>query len=217
VTRPGDDPNAGSGYTGPPPTANHDPGLYPQPGGPYAYPYLPQPGYGPPPGYGYPAPGYGYPPPGDRRPGPLTAAAVLGYINAGLLILAAMILFSGASLISDLSDQDSTLDPGSITAELTFDGFLNLFAGGLLIAGAVLMSTRRAAGRTLYSAGGAIVLIEVIYWLVRWGDLVQNVSDLVPYVLLFTALAVIGLSLAWTAQGTRWLRVNPTPGGYYPK
>lgn len=173
-------------------------GPYGQPGGqpPYGYPYPP------PPGYPY---GYRPIPVSEQRPGTLTAAAVLGYVTAGLLILAGIILFSGASLVNDIDNQLGT-NHDSLTAEFTFDGFLNLLAGGLLIAGGVVMTGRRDNGRIVYTVGAAIVLVEAIYWLARWSSKLDNDVGVIVYGLLFAALTIIGLSLAWTRASSSWLR-----------
>ena len=181
----------------------------PQYGG---YPAQPGYGYPPPPGYGYPPPGYGYPavPPGERRPGTLLAAAVLGYVAAGLLILAGILLFDGASLVHDI-DTQTGLNNDSVTTELVLDGFANLIAAALLIAGAVVMTGGRPPGRVMYSVGAGIVLVESIYWMARWAD---DLPYLVVYALLFAALAVVGLALGWTAGGTAWLRrTQPAKAG----
>jgi hypothetical protein len=190
-------------YQGPPPTAPHDPGST---AAPYPYPY---PSAGPYPHanpYAYPT-GYPTVQPGQRRPGTLTAAAVLGYVNAGLLVIAGLLLFTGASLINDVDESTDGVDLGNFTTELTFGGFLNLLAGGLLIAGGVIMSARRPNGRALYAAGAATVVIESGYWLVRWGSRVNDASGVVTYALIFGALAVVGLTLACTRESSGWL--NP--------
>ncbi|MDX6584525.1 MAG: hypothetical protein QOI10_3709 [Solirubrobacterales bacterium] len=206
--RPDDGSPSYPAYPGPPETAAHDPGGYPQPAGPYGYPPAPGP-------YGYPpAPGpYGYPgvPQGGGRPGTLTASAVLGYITAGLLMIAALLLFTGASIINSVDNSSDGFDLSNFTAELTFDGFVDLLAAGLLIAGAVMMSGRRPTGRALYSVGGALVLVEAIYWLGRWGSRLPDVGGLTFDALLLSALAVIGLSLAWTPTGSSWLNTSDTP------
>jgi hypothetical protein len=213
VTGPGDSwPPPGDGqptypqYQGPPPT------LPPEPGPPV--PPYPDP-YGPPNPYGYPyLAGYGYPgvPPGRQRPGTLTAAAVLGYVNAGLLVIAGLLLFAGASLVNSLDDSSDGVNVEDFTAELTFDGFLNLLAAGLLIAGGVIMSARRPNGRLVYSLGAGVVVAEVVYWLGRWGSRIEDISGVLVYGLLFGALAVTGAALAWTRDGTGWLSSSqPAP------
>jgi hypothetical protein len=198
----------GSGpYQGPPPTAPHDPGSAPAPY-PYPNPYAaPQPYPNP---YAYPT-GYGYPavPSGQRRPGTLTAAAALGYVNAGLLVIAGLLLFTGASLVNDVDQSTDGVDLGNFTTELTFGGFLNLFAGGLLISGGVLMAARRPNGRALYAAGAAVVVIESGYWLIRWASRADDAGGIVMYALIFGALAVVGLTLAWTRDSSGWLNGRP--------
>jgi len=157
-----------------------------------------QPGY-PMPGYqmsGYPMPGYGGPP----RPAGLTAAAVLAYVAAGLLIFAGILLFFGASVINSFDAIDGgTASGGMLTAELAFDGLLNLLSGGLLISGAVMFTGGRATGRVLMSIGCGIVIVESIYWALRTG------GNGVAWSVLFAAIVIVALSLAWTAGATRWL------------
>lgn len=192
------DPENPAPYFGPPET------------GPYAPQPEPNPWAQPPYGYGYP-PGYppGYPQPyppgypaGSARPGTLTAAAVLGYIGAGLLILAGSLLLFGASFVAGVEDYSGSPKNGS--AELAFDGLLNMIAAALLIAGGVMVSGRNATGRTIFSIGGGLVLAESIYWLTRFSGVAS--SGLVVYTVLFIAITVIALALAWTADVGRWLR-----------
>jgi hypothetical protein len=193
-------------YLGPPPTtppeavpphpyANANPYANPNPYG-NPNPYAP---------YGYPG-AYGYPgmQPGQRRPASLTAAAVLGYVNAGLLVIAGLLLFTGASLVNSVDESADGLDLESFSTELTFDGFVNLLAAGLLIAGGMIMTARRPNGRALYGAGAGIVGIETIYWLGRWGSRVDDVSGILVYALIFAALAIVGVGLAWSRDGTTW-------------
>lgn len=177
------------------------------------YPQYPQyaqyPQYGQYPQHGqypqYPPPGYpGYPPSAYRnpRPGTTIAAAVLGYIVGGFLILAAIILFSGASTLNDVSDELNS-DASSVTAELTLDGFINLVAAGLLIAGGVMLTGRRRSGRTLLMLGGAVVLVVAVYWLVRAG------GDATGFVIfwggLFVAPTVVAMCLAGAPRVSQWL------------
>lgn len=184
----------GSPYPGSPPypAGPPFPGGYPHPA-PYPYPY-------PPPG------SYGWPPAAPRRPGTLTAAAVLGYVDGGLIILAAVLLFAAAASGGDL---DYSITNGhSLTAELTVDGLLNLIAGGLLIGGAVAMTAGRPLGRLLYSTGAGVVLAESVYWMTRWSSQFAHIAGLLVYALLFAAVAIVGLSLAWVREGSEWLRVS---------
>ncbi|HEU5267252.1 MAG TPA: proline-rich domain-containing protein [Jatrophihabitans sp.] len=185
-----------SQYSGPPPTGPYEPQQpIPQAPGQQPYPY----GYGyayPPAGY----PGYGFAP-GEQRPGTVIAAAVLGYIAAGLLIFAGILLFTGASTLNDLDDTYGISD--TYSGELTVAGIVNLIAAGLLIGGAVAMTGRSHTGRTVYVVGGAIVIVLAVYWLARWATK-SGLEDVIFYALLFAALVIIGMSLAWAGGAGRW-------------
>ncbi len=190
MTHPGDpyDPNAYG--TGPPlPPGPPPPGYYPAPG-------YPPPGYPVPPGYpGYP----GYGPARAQRPSGVVGAAVLAYVTAGLLIVAGLLLLLGASVVDSLDRLagNHTL----LTAELAIDGVINLVAGGLLIAGAVGFSGGSSTARVVLSVGSGIVIGESVYWLIR------SDGGSVVWSLIFCALVIIALSLAWPARVTAWLRV----------
>ena len=172
-------------------------------------PIDPNPNYGgPPPSSQYHAPapppaGYqgSYPPPWDSgRPSGLMAASVLAYINAGLLILAGLLLLIGASAIDSWNEAFGSSDHG-YTAELAFDGLINFIAAGLQIAGGVMMSGRNERGRTVLTLGGAICVLAGLYWVLRVHD-----SGVVVWAGIFVAMPVIGMSMAWTERSTIWLR-----------
>lgn len=146
-------------------------------------------------------PGYGFDPRTAGRPGTLMASAVLAYVTAGLLILAGALLLFGASVVSNLDEVSHSA--GGYGAELAFDGVLNFLAAGLLIGGGVMVTGRKAAGRTLLSVGSVIVLGETVYWMVRFDFLHANGA--VIYAVLFGALAVLILAFAWTAGARTWL------------
>ena len=166
--------------------------------------YPPQQGY-PPPGYPYAyPPGYGQRPPG--RPGSVTAAAVLAYVAAGLLIFAALILFSSADFANSLGN-DLNTDTSSTTGELAVDGVINLVAAGLLIVGAVMLAGRRLQGRLLLTIGTGIVVVTAIYWIARF----NAYGGTVFFALLFSALVIVGLSLAYTTAAREWLSATAAP------
>jgi hypothetical protein len=187
---------------------------------PYGYPYPPPPGYpGYPPGYalqhpGYPSPyppGYGYqylpyPPRGSGRPGMVLAAAVLGYVVAGFLIIAGIGLLAGATLVHDLGSNGG-FDTRDATAELTFDGIVNFVAGGLLISGGVLLAGRRVTGRVLFLTAVAIDIGAAIYWLSRAGS---GDGGIVFYALLFNVPAIIAACFVLTPSVRRWLAAATT-------
>lgn len=195
-----------TGYTGPPPTGY----IPPEPVDPYAGGQVQSWGYPPPyppPGYGMSMPGYpGGPVDPDRRPGTVTASAVLGYVNAGFLILMSVVLFSTNSIIDDLSRYSDVRN--SVRGEFAADAFINLIAAGLLIAGGISMANRSALGRRFYSVGVVVVLAESVYWLARWVSKAGG-SYLTPYPIMFLAVAIVGLSLAWFGAATPWLGAAP--------
>ena len=172
------DPNPG--YTGPPSS-----GQYPS----QSAPLPPQ---------GYPL---AYPPPWDSgRPGGLMAASVLAYIDAGLLILAGLLLLIGASAIDSFNNAFGSSDQGA-SAELAMDGLINLVSAGLQIAGGVMMSARSVRGRVLFTFGGAVCLAAGVYWLLR-----VHTAGVAIWTAVFIALPIIGLGMSWTAPATVWLR-----------
>ncbi len=186
-----------------PPAGQYFPPPGPPPYGPPASPRYGAPAsprYGPP---GPPPPGYpgSYPAPWDTgRPGGIPAAAVLAYIDAGLLILAGLLLLVGASAVDSWNDAFGSHD-NSVTVELAADGLVNLISAGLQIAGGVLLTGRSETGRTLLTAGGAVCIAAGVYWVIRAHDL-----GVVVWTIVFVALPIIALSLAWTVPATRWLR-----------
>jgi len=158
----------------------------------------------------YPAPGYSqYPMPdgqwpgGPQRPGQIMAAAVLGYITAGLLILAGLLLLIGATVVNDISDSLDGNDHG-LTAEFVFDGLGNLVAAGLLIAGGSLLTTGKPGGRIWIALGTAIVSAFSIYWIIR-----TQWNGVIGWGIVFTAMPIIAVCLAFSGPVTDWLARQP--------
>ncbi|MBV9593172.1 MAG: hypothetical protein JO147_05160 [Actinobacteria bacterium] len=218
------DPNDHSGRSGPAVPSAHYPHGHPterpgypgQPGYPVGapasayppgYPSPYPPGYPPPypPGFpspyppGYPVGAYypGYPPSGSGRPGALTAAVVLGYVVAGLLIIASFSVFAGASAISD---NDNVYRTNS--AEYVVAGIVSLIAGGLLITGSVMMTNRNLRGRPIFQIAAVIDLILGIYWMTK--DAV-----FIAWCGLFVAPIVVAVALLGHRAVTGWLRGAP--------
>jgi hypothetical protein len=140
----------------------------------------------------------------------MTAAAVLGYVLAGLVIFAGVLLFFGASVVQNF--QDAFDSSNNYEPELVLDGVANLIAGGFLIAGSVLMSGRNPMGRWLFCVGNGIVILMSIYWIARWATN-AGAGGLLVYALLFDAVAVVGLSLAFTRADNKWLAARPSSPG----
>lgn len=189
---------------------------YPGPVGEPQYPTNPYgaqpPQYGPPAQYGsvphgqYPAPpgynAYGYPAPQGERPGQTTASSVLAYVLAGILIFSGIGLLFGASAVNSVGDAFNN-DTSNATAELAFDGIIDLVAGGLLIGGGILLSGRQRRGRALLVSGAAITLADAVYWLIRGG------AGAIFVVLVFVTLAVLAIVFALSSQTTAWLNGAP--------
>jgi hypothetical protein len=131
------------------------------------------------------------------------AASVLGYITAGLLILAGLLLLIGATVVNDISDSLDGNDHG-LTAEFIFDGVGNLVAAGLLIAGGSMLTTGNWRGRIWIAFGTAIVAAFSIYWIIR-----TRWSGVVVWGVIFTAMPVIAVCLAFSRAVTDWLARQP--------
>ncbi len=155
----------------------------------------------PPPYYRYsyptpPYPGYGYLAPSDRPAGVL-ASAVLGYVAAGLLLVAALLLFLGASIVTSL---DTTASGRDFRDELAVDGGLNMLIAGLLFAGSVVFYSRYSVGSVLMTIAAVLTLGAGIYWASR-----RPTSGIGFYVAIFVVLPAVALALAWTPEATAWL------------
>jgi hypothetical protein len=186
-----------------PPTAQQQP--YQQPGyqppgyGPTGYPPGPYPPAGYPP-QGYPPGSYpsGGSPFGPVKPGVITAAAVLAFVQAGLLVFGGLVSFAGARVLADL---DVSVDgPGLLTVL----GILAVVAAGLLIAGGVLVHQRKPA---LLIAGSAVSLALSAWWLV----LLSQGSAEVTLPLVFAVLPIIALCLVLGGAAKNWTRSGAGP------
>ena len=185
------------GYAGP---------AYPQPG--YQAPDFPA-GYGThgPPGYAGPV-GYQVPagyqivpmyPARPPKPGGAVAAAVLGYIQAGFVLIGGLSLFSGAAGFEILDTR--------LGGELTVVAILAVIAGGLLVAGATTLLNRRPA---LLNVGAALSLVISIYFVVRLSHLEFGVVW-VPVI--YAVLPVLAIALAAGREVRAWVRAGTFDAG----
>jgi hypothetical protein len=198
-----------SGYTPPPPTApppappSGQPGYPPYPSYPAhpqypAYPAAQYPyPYGP---YAYPYGGYP-PPSGPRRPGVATTAAILAFVLSGLLMVAGLVLFLNASIVHSIGEQGG-FDLSDATAELAFDAVVDFVAGGLMLAGGLMMLGRKPHGRTLVLIAAVIDLGCAIYWLVRAGG---DLAAIVFWAVVFLSLGVLTGAFTVHPSARRWL------------
>ncbi len=165
-------------YLPPPPPGYVDPTAAPaaptqsvSPAPPAAYPataaYQSVPGY-PPPGYGvagYAPPGYGTPGFGVRAPGSVTTAAVLAYINSGLMFLCGLFLTLAGALFNDIMNEVGFI-PGGDTLRAVFFvmAVVPIALGVLLIVSArqLQRGSNRAFLITIASIISVLVFISLI-------------------------------------------------------
>lgn len=163
-------------YTQPPPYGGYPPaGQYGQPG--------------------YPAPQYGAPyggPPGPQRPGAALAAAVLSYIQAGVVLICSFFVLAA----------------GTAVTELLLIGIVQLISVGLLIFGAVQITS--GSGRMMLFIGNGLQLALVLYYLIRIsnvGDDLEGFGDegAVVIPLFFAVVPAVALGLALNSAVTRFI------------
>ncbi len=203
-------------YAGPPATA---PG-HPVPG-------HPPPGYAPP-GYGWaPAPAYwpAYGPPvpaRPRRPGQLVAAAVLAFVQAGLVALSSAYLVLLAVAAGALATQyGTTAEDDALVTEAVVLTVVQLLSAIALVVGGILVLNRRsrASWLTLVVAC-AVQLALALYWVVRLStldgftdELAGPGAALVAGVLFYAAAPAVGLGLLLAPAVRRWAAGDEPPGG----
>jgi hypothetical protein len=167
---------------------------YPQPaaGQPYQQAGYPTAGY---PSAGYPQPGYpGYPPvpAGPVRPGAVTAAAVLAFVQGGVVLISGIVLLS---VVNEISRRVDGYTGGKTEAWILTIAVI--LAGALLIAGGVQI----LKGPTGVVIGGAALsLLISVYFLVRS----EFNAAVVWLALSYAVLPVIILAFALGAGARSW-------------
>ena len=198
-------------YNGPPPAYET-----PQPyGAPTAYgsqqpygappvhgtpPAYGPPGYGPPAGYG-PPPGWGWARPdrtwphGPDRPGVATAAAVLGFVTAGLTLIVCLFIFA------------DVIGRGS---ELSMKVFLLGFGSAVgLVVGAVRLLQARSPG-VLFGSALASIGILLLALLIGVTTLyADEVAGLVGTVVFALPLPILTAVFAWLPRTRGWADAEP--------
>ena len=142
-------------------------------------------------GPGYPPAGYAVPPAKPRPPGVVKAAAVLAYIQGGILVVAGIGLLSSSTTFSDFGVKNR------YTITVMIMSIVALLAGGLLLAGGVQAYNRK---RVLMIAGSAISLGLSVWWIIRF----EFFGPVLVWSLLLAVLPVLCISLMTGAAGRAW-------------
>jgi hypothetical protein len=151
-----------------------------------------------PPGNFNQGPGYGAPMPQApaeysagpvARPGGVTAASVLGFVQAGLTVISALILMIGLAAISDVAGADDTINGvnvGDVVSELWITTIISIIAAGVLIWASVKLLGGKAGNLFLIATGLQILL--AIYWLIRGFGIVPILLAVMPIIALVLSL-----------------------------
>ena len=174
-------------YSPPPQYGGYPPAETQQQYGQQPYGYG-QPGY--PPQYGTP---YGAPGGGAQRPGAALAAAVLSYIQAGVVLLSTFFV----------------LAIGSADTEFLLIGILQLVSVGLLIFGAVQITS--GTGRLVIVIASVLQLVLVLYWLIRFSSIASDLDFdedsgvLVVIPLFYAVMPAVALGLIFNRMVTQFI------------
>jgi hypothetical protein len=219
---PGTPTEPGQPYAGPPTTQPYAPPAPPGAGWP---PYAGAP-YGAPAPYRYPAP-YGYPalhgqggyPPAQRprRPGQVITAAVLAFVQGGVVVLASLYLWFFASLADIALDEvpgASTPTTDALATEGRVLAAVGLVSAVLLVAaGVAALNSRSRRVWVLLVIGHAVQVVLSGYWLVRLLSVFDSVSgsspeaSLAAFTFFFAAGPLVSLGLVLLGAGRRWFEV----------
>jgi hypothetical protein len=198
----------GQGYPQAPGYPQTPPGGYPQtpPGGyqqtpPGGYPQAPAPAYG----YGsMPAapPEYSNGP--QRRPGTVTAAAVLAFVQAGITLIPTIIFFAALLQVGAAAGGDVALLWVATIAQII--GSALLIAGGVQIMG--------GKGRTLMVAATVIELAVCLLWVIMAASADSRGIDSVDYglgfvvafAIFFAVMPTISLVMALGTSTTQFVQ-----------
>lgn len=212
----------GEPYTGPP--TGRPP--YGQP--PYSQPPYSQPPYGQAPygqapyeqaglPYGYPPPWAVPPPRGPRRPGQVTAAAVLAFVQAGLVLCATLYvwLLVSAARLAALAEHGPS-DGGPLVVEGTVLTVVQLLSVVALVLGGLLALGRRSRlARGVVLASAAVQVALAGYWATRLPTLLSDHTSGAPdnglavFTVAFAAAPLVTLGLILFRPGRSWFDGTP--------
>jgi hypothetical protein len=207
--------SSGEPYAGPPSgQAPYGQPLYGQP--PYGQPPYGQPLYGQPGAYGYP-PAWAVAPRGPRRPGQVTGAAVLSFVQAGLVLLATLyvwLLVSMGRLESQAIHGPS--NGGPLVVEGTVLAIIQVLSvAALIAAGALALSRRSRFAWGVVLVASAVQVGLAGYWAARLSTLLSDLPSGAPdgafavFSVVFAAGPLVTLGLVLFAPGRRWFDGTP--------
>ncbi|MGY1809176.1 hypothetical protein ACI8AF_17545 [Blastococcus sp. SYSU D00669] len=202
----------GAPYAGPPATAP-PPAAVGYPATPYGFPPQPYAGYPP----GYPQPWVPVPQ-GPKRPGQVITAAVLAFVQAGLVLLASVYVVFLASFVGFAADLDGSGEAEGLATEGTVLGFVQVGSAVLLIVGGVMaLNSRRRPAHVVLVVSLALQLLLCVYWAVRlttFGDEIPGgdpTTALLAFVFLFAAGPAVGLGMVLLGAGRAWFTGTARP------
>jgi hypothetical protein len=178
--------------------------------GQQAYPQ--QPAYGqPPPAGGYQQPGFaqpgGYPqqafgaPTAAPRPGSITAAAVLAFVQGGRVVIASIIVLgAGASVMSSGFNE-----VGSVGTWFTILAILGLACGALLIVGG---AKAFSGNLNLLTIGCAVSLVLSLGWLIFSMSNGLDFGMALIWPLIFAVLPAIAIGMAMSGNSQTWAKAK---------
>ena len=197
--------NPGEPYAGPP---SVQPPYGPVPYGPVPYGPVP---YGQPPYWGVGAPLR------PRRPGQVTGAAVLSFVQAGLVLFATLyvwLLVSMGRLESVAIHGPS--NGGPLVVEGTVLAIVQVLSvGALIAAGALALSRRSRLAWVVVLVASAAQLALAGYWAARLPALIGSVDSgasdngVAAFAVLFAAAPLVALGLVLFRPGRSWFDGTP--------
>jgi hypothetical protein len=195
----------------------------PYPGPPASQPPYGQPLYGQPAygqaglQYGYPPPWASGPPPGPRRPGQVTGAAVLSFVQAGIVLAATLYVWVLVS-VGRLAAQTlhGPADGGPLVVEGTVVTVVQVLSVAALVVGGALALGRRSRLAWVFVLVAAAVQVALAaYWAVRLPVLLSDLPSGAPdngfvvFTVAFAACPLVTLGLILFPPGRAWFDGTP--------
>lgn len=142
-------------------------------------------------------PGYGAMPPAPpeytsgpiARPGTVTTAAVLSFVQAGITLIAAVILMIGLAAVNDLVNGAEEIngvdvDEGGLTL-LWIAAFVALVGAGLLIWAGV---KALGGGNQIVVIASAVQIVLCVFWLIQGAGIIPILLIVMPIIALIMSL-----------------------------